>query len=149
VKIQVLLKSNKNNGYFTCRRCYIYFNMSLNYSKIINISDREYRENQNTRFAFNNFFFENRAVYEIMWKNVVKPDWKDYPVIRHVRFACWITKRAHTQNIQYNSYCFFTTTLVSRKRFNVTLHVGQHCLSGRMRDGVCLLCGTIRRFKNK
>jgi hypothetical protein len=26
-----------------------------------------------TRFIFS-FFFENRAVYEIMWKNVVEPD---------------------------------------------------------------------------
>ena len=24
---------------------------------------------------FYNFFPENRAVYEIMWKNVVEPDW--------------------------------------------------------------------------
>jgi hypothetical protein len=32
------------------------------------------RENQNTRFVFNNFFLENRAVYEIMWKNIVQPD---------------------------------------------------------------------------
>jgi len=34
------------------------------------------RENQNTHFMFNNlslfFFFENRAVYEIMWKNIVE-----------------------------------------------------------------------------
>jgi len=30
------------------------------------------RENQNTHFMFSNFFvFENRAVYEIMWKNIV------------------------------------------------------------------------------
>jgi hypothetical protein len=26
-------------------------------------------ESQNTHFMFNNFFFENRIVYEIMWKN--------------------------------------------------------------------------------
>ena len=39
-----------------------------------NISDRSYRENQNTNFVFNNFFFENRAFFEIMWKNMVGPD---------------------------------------------------------------------------
>jgi hypothetical protein len=27
-----------------------------------------------THFMFNNFFPENRAVYEIMWKNMVQPD---------------------------------------------------------------------------
>ena len=31
-KIQVSLKSDKNNGYFTWRRFYIYNNISLNYS---------------------------------------------------------------------------------------------------------------------
>ena len=39
-----------------------------------NVSDRSCRENQNTRFMFNIFSPENRAVYEIMWKNVVQPD---------------------------------------------------------------------------
>jgi len=37
-------------------------------------SDKMCRENQNTHFAFDNFFFENRAVYEIMWKHIVQPD---------------------------------------------------------------------------
>ena len=31
-----------------------------------NVSDKRCRENQNTHFMFNNFFFENRAVYEII-----------------------------------------------------------------------------------
>jgi hypothetical protein len=29
---------------------------------------------KNTHFVFNNVFSENRAVYEIMWKNMVQPD---------------------------------------------------------------------------
>jgi hypothetical protein len=33
-----------------------------------NLSDKSCRENQNTHFVFNNFFFENRAVYEISGK---------------------------------------------------------------------------------
>jgi len=33
-----------------------------------------YRENQDTQFIFNTFSPENRAVYEIMWKNMVEPD---------------------------------------------------------------------------
>jgi len=37
-----------------------------------NFSDKSCRENQNKRFKFNNFFFfENRVVYEIMWKNIL------------------------------------------------------------------------------
>jgi hypothetical protein len=40
-----------------------------------NVSDKR-RENQNTHFMFNNFFFffENYAIYEIMWKNNVDPN---------------------------------------------------------------------------
>jgi hypothetical protein len=43
--------------------------------RTVNVSDKSCRENQDTQFMFNNFFFfENCAVYEIMWKNVVEPD---------------------------------------------------------------------------
>jgi hypothetical protein len=45
---------------------------------------------------FNNFFFsENRAVWEIMWKNVVEPDWLQMTIYNgalKMRFACRITK---------------------------------------------------------
>jgi len=42
-----------------------------------NVSNKSCRENRNTHFMFDNIyiyiyiytFFENRAVYEIMWKN--------------------------------------------------------------------------------
>jgi len=33
-----------------------------------NVSDKSCRENQNTHFVFNNFIFENRMIYEKMWK---------------------------------------------------------------------------------
>ena len=39
-----------------------------------NVSNKICKENQNTYFMFNTFFFENRAVYEIMWKNIIQPD---------------------------------------------------------------------------
>ena len=38
----------------------------------------------------NYFFFENRAVYEIMWKNTAKPG---------MRFACSVLKSADNQNM--------------------------------------------------
>jgi hypothetical protein len=39
------------------------------------VLDKSCRENQKTRFMFNNFFFpQNRVVYEIMWKNTAQPD---------------------------------------------------------------------------
>jgi len=39
-----------------------------------NVADKSCREIQNAHFMFNNFilyFFENRAVYQIMWKNMI------------------------------------------------------------------------------
>jgi hypothetical protein len=40
-----------------------------------NVLDNGCRENQNTHFMFNTFFFfENRAVYEIMSKNMAQPE---------------------------------------------------------------------------
>jgi len=40
---------------------------------IRNVSDKHCREKQNTHYIFDNFFFENRAVCEIMWENIVEP----------------------------------------------------------------------------
>jgi hypothetical protein len=36
--------------------------------------DKICAESQNKHFVFNNFFSENHAVYEIMWKNMVEPE---------------------------------------------------------------------------
>jgi hypothetical protein len=43
--------------------------------RIKNVSDESCRENQNTRFVFNNSPPppENLAVYETMWRNIVEP----------------------------------------------------------------------------
>jgi hypothetical protein len=52
------------------------------------------RKNQNIHFMFNNFFFflfENLAIYEIMWKNVVEPNRPQITVWR-MRIASWLTK---------------------------------------------------------
>jgi hypothetical protein len=39
-----------------------------------NVSEESGRENQNTHFMLNNFFFFlNLALYEIMWKNIIEP----------------------------------------------------------------------------
>ena len=38
------------------------------------VADKSCRENQNAHFMCSNFFFENLAFYEIMWKNLVESD---------------------------------------------------------------------------
>ena len=63
-----------------------------------NILDGSCRENQNTHFMLNNFFLEIRAVYEIVWKNIVDPDRPQMIIVRRMRLACWITKATDTHS---------------------------------------------------
>jgi len=56
-----------------------------------NISDKSYRETRNTHFVFCNFFFENRAFYEVMWKNTVEGS-RPQMTIWCMCIACWIPK---------------------------------------------------------
>ena len=57
------------------------------------------------------FFFENRSVYEIMWKNIFQLD-RAQMIIWHMRVACWIPKCIkYTHNMlslfffHYNNGC--------------------------------------------
>jgi len=61
-----------------------------------NVSDKSCREKQNTYFNFNNVF-ENRAIYETMWKNIVQPG-RPQKTIWHMRIACRIAKAANTHS---------------------------------------------------
>jgi len=40
-------------------------------------------------------FFENHAVYEIMWKNMVQSE-RPQMAIRYMHFLCWMTKVTYT-----------------------------------------------------
>ena len=93
-KIQFSLKSDSNSEYFTRKLVCIFDHISPNYSYNKNVLDQSRIENQNT-FCVNNFFFsENRAVCEIMWKNIVEPQ----VTIRRMRIACWIPKATNTHS---------------------------------------------------
>ena len=72
------------------------------------------------------FLFENRAVYEIMWKNIVERG-RPHTTIRRMRIACWVLKATDTHSGICNTYCFSTVTMVAGKRLSITLHA--HCLS--------------------
>ena len=58
-------------------------------------------------------FFENRAVYEIMWKNIVELG-RPHMAIRRMRIACWILKATNT----HSEYVI----LIAFPRLNVTLY---------------------------
>ena len=63
-----------------------------------NVSDKSCTENRNTHFVLSNFFFENRAVYEIMWKYFAEWGWSQMTVWR-IRIACWIPKATDTHSV--------------------------------------------------
>jgi len=82
------------------------------------IFQTEILENIKTYFVFCNFFFENRAIYEIMWKNILEPNrpqmtiWSMLIVIsmRHIviqhTIICWIAMATNTHS-EYVILLFF------------------------------------------
>ena len=76
-KIQVSVKSYKNNGYITPdRHSFLIVSHSV-LLRMINVSVRSFRKNQNKHFGFNDFFFFfilfYCAVHKVMWTNTVEP----------------------------------------------------------------------------
>jgi len=89
---------------------------------------------------FNYFFPENRAMYKIVWKNMVVP-YTPQMTTRSMRIACWLSKTIDTLRI-CNTYCFSTATMVMRKRLMLRLPSCLHWLRhsydrphARLRDG--------------
>jgi len=102
----------------------LYDNISLISSYDEKCLRQNCRENQNTHFMFNNFF-ENRAVCEIMWENMIESVRPQITVLR-MRIACrYLRLQTHIVRI-CNTYCFFTATNFARTLLNVTLYV--HCI---------------------
>ena len=64
-----------------------------------NASDKICRENQDTHLMFSNifFFFENLAIYEVMWKNTFGPDRPQMKIWR-MRISCCIIKTTDTHS---------------------------------------------------
>jgi hypothetical protein len=50
---------------------------------------------QKLHFVFNNSFFENRAVYEIRWENIVERG-RPQLTVCHMLIACWLQIHTHT-----------------------------------------------------
>ena len=93
IKNQLSLKSDnkKEDQYmFLIISCSIFLRTK-------NISDKSFRENKNTNFVFNSFFFENCTFYEIMWKNTVDPGRPQMTIWRR-RIACWIPRATHAHS---------------------------------------------------
>ena len=87
-------------------------------------------------------FLENRAVYEIMWTNMVDLEkvqltngaWAIHAGCRRLQTNKQTNKHKHTHTHTHthtlsicNNYCFFTASIVARMPRNITLY--SHCLS--------------------
>ena len=62
-----------------------------------NVSDK-FVQKIKTHFVFNNFFFENRVVYEVMWKYIVERERPRLTIIRRMHIERWITKATDTNS---------------------------------------------------
>jgi hypothetical protein len=85
---------------------YIYDYMFLSSSKNETYFRKCCRGNQNTHFVFSIFFPDNRALYEIIWKNAVQPDITQMTILGRMRIRCSITKvtHTHTEYVICNAY---------------------------------------------
>ena len=97
-KIQVPLKSDKNNGYFTWRPIYIFFfHISLFAVEWEMFWEKVVKKIKTHILCSATFFPENRAVYEIMWENIVERV-RPQMTIWRMRIASWMPKATNTHS---------------------------------------------------
>jgi hypothetical protein len=107
-KIQVSLKSDKNNRYFTRTHMYVYDRISLHSSRMRNAADIICRENKKAHFIFNNLLRKPRL---LTTHDKITRRRKD--AILH---AGWLRQEyKHTLRI-FNTYCCIINS-VSYKTF--------------------------------
>jgi len=100
VKIQVTLKSAKNNGTVHEAQYTILIISRSFLLRMNDVSVKSCRETRNTHFVFNNFLSNVVSFYGIMWKNVVELGRPQMARWR-MRIACCIPKatNAHSQYV--------------------------------------------------
>jgi len=78
-----------------------------------------FAEETKIHFMFNKFIAKSRAVYEIIWKNIVEPD-RPHDNTEHAH--CMLDTYGCKRLLRIcNNYCFSTATMVIRTRLNVPL----------------------------
>jgi hypothetical protein len=70
-----------------------------------NVSERNCRGNQKTLCIFNNFFFENRAVCQIMWKTIEEQSKPKMAKLRLLK-ARWIPRATNTLSKYVTLFAF-------------------------------------------
>jgi len=84
-----------------------------------NFSDKDCRKKSKHILGTIISFFENRALYEIMWKNIVASGRPQMTIWRMI-IACWISKATKALSEYFHTYCSSSATMVIRTRLNVT-----------------------------
>jgi len=80
-----------------------------------------FREIRNKLFMFNNFFFENCAVCEIVWENIVEPD-RPHDNMAHAHYILDTSGYKHIHRICNNWCCSPKQWLLERVSL-LTLYV--------------------------
>jgi len=88
-KFPVSLNSNNNNCTLHADRYTFYITSRSVLLTTRNVSDNKklYRKTKSYFIFSNSFFYENRAVYQIMWKNIGEPG-RPQMAIRRMHIAC-------------------------------------------------------------
>jgi hypothetical protein len=100
-KIQVSLKSDINNGTLQEDLSTFMIISSSILLRVRNVSDKFPEKIKIHNLYSITFFFENRAVHEIVEKysRPIVRQATDDNIIRHIRMACWISKATETHNM--------------------------------------------------
>ena len=82
--------------------------------RMSNVLDKSFGEKSEHAFYVQKLY-ENRAVYGLMWRNIVEPD-RPHMTIWRMRIACWTPKAKNKHSEYVITYCFYTGTVVAGTR---------------------------------
>jgi hypothetical protein len=125
-KIQVLLKSDKKNGYFTCKPICMYDHISLSsYNKQCFWKKKLCRKSKRIFYVQKNLF---RKLCRLRY-NVKKGCTDRHATSHNVVYTHWsLDTQGYKRTLRKcNTHCFSTAIIVATMHLNVTLYV--KCLS--------------------
>jgi hypothetical protein len=127
-KIQVSLKSEKNNGYFTLKPLFVFYHITLSssYNEKFFRKKNKVLETIKTHILCSVPFFRKSFCYGKMWKNIVEP-YRPQVTLRRMHFACRISKATNT-NSEYVTLLSFAWQQWLRDRASVLLCTYIACL---------------------
>ena len=127
VKIQVSLKSDKNNGYFTWRPMYIFDHISLTSSWNEMFQTKVVEKIKTHILCSVTFFWKSCRLWDNVEIYCRTRQGTDDNIIRHMRLGCWKTRASYTHS-EYVILIAFPRQDWLRERASM-LRLYVHCLS--------------------